>query len=272
MTIRRRRRLALAITIFLVFAGLSYAVARYDAQTFRGHYLSGWLLITAVGLLLLFAVRKRVSVLPIGRAYIWAQIHNVLGVLASLLLLLHIDEWWPSGLFEKMLLIFALGTLLTGLLGILLNRLIPPLMRKRGERIFLSRIKTQQSVLREAIRQRVVAAVENGASRYLLEFYDRQLIPQLAGIRDVRAHLIASSAPYERWQRRFQQTEPYFAAQDIDTAQEIQGLLRQKMDLDFQYVMQVVLRGWVFVHVMCSGLLAILAVLHLVLVYSFGGV
>lgn len=271
MTVRGRRRLALAILVVLVFAGLRYAIADYDTRSFRGDYFSGWLLIAAVGLLLLFSVRKRISVLPLGRAYLWAQVHNILGVLASLLLLLHIDEWWPSGLFERLLLIFALGTLLTGLCGIVLNRVIPPQMRKRGERIFLSRIKTQQSVLREAIRERIIEAVENGGSRYLLEFYDRQLIPQLVGIRNIPSHMVGSSSPYEFWQRRFQQTESYFGDKDREAVWAIQSMLNQKMDLDFQFVMQVMLRSWVAVHVMFSSLLAIFAVLHVVLVYSFGG-
>lgn len=272
MTVRATRRLMLAILITLVFFGLRYAIMEYDASRFRGHYFSGWLLISAVGLLLLFSLRKRISVLPLGRAYVWAQVHNVLGVLASLLLLLHIDEWWPSGLFERLLLIFALGTLLTGLCGIVLNRIIPPQMRKRGERIFLSRIKTQQSVLRETIRSRIVEAIEAGGSRYLLEFYDRQLIPQLAGIRNISSHLVASSAPYEVWQRRFRQAASYFGSKDREAVQDIEAMLRQKMDLDFQFVMQAVLRSWVAIHVMFSALLAVFAILHLVLVYSFGGV
>lgn len=272
MTVRGRRRLGLAILVVLAFAGLRYAIIDYDTRSFRGHYFSGWLLLAAVGLLLLFSVRKRISVLPLGRAYVWAQLHNMLGVLAGLLLLLHIDEWWPSGLFERLLLIFAMGTLLTGLCGIVLNRIIPPRMRKRGERIFLSRIKTQQSVLREAIRARIIETVENGGSRYLLEFYDRQLVPQLIGIRNISSHIVGSSGPYEVWRRRFRHATSYMGAKDQDAAREIQLMLQQKMDLDFQYVMQALLRGWVAIHVMFSGLLAIFAVLHLVLVYSFGGV
>lgn len=271
MTLRGRRRLVLAVLILLVFASLQYAIDDYNTRNFRGHYFSGWLLIGVVALLLLFAVRKRISVLPLGGAYVWAQLHNCLGVLASLLLLSHIDEWWPSGLFERSLLTFALGTLLTGLCGIVLNRIIPPQMRKRGERIFLSRIKTHQSALRESIRSRIIETVENGGSRYFLEFYDRQLVPQLLGIRDIPSHLIVSSAPYQFWQRRFQQTEKYFGARDLEAVRDIQSMLQQKMDLDFQYVMQMVLRGWLAIHLAFSGLLAISAVLHLVLVYSFGG-
>ena len=272
MTVRATRRVTLAIVVALAFLGLRYAIQQYDTSDFRGHYFSGWLLMSAVALLLLFSARKRISVLPLGRAYLWAQTHNVLGILASLLLLLHVDEWWPSGLFERLLLVFALATLVTGLCGIVLNRIIPPQMRKRGERLFLSRIKTQQSVLREAIRMRIVEAIENGGSRYLLEFYDSQLVPQLAGIRNIPSHLIGSSGPYESWQRRFKQADAYFGSKDREAVRAIEAMLQQKTDLDFQFVMQVVLRGWVVIHVMFSALLALCAVLHLVLVYSFGGV
>ena len=54
-------------------------------------------------------------------------------------------------------------------------------------------------------------------------------------------------------------------------ANQLRELVIRKDDLDFHFWLQATLKGWLFVHVPLSYCLLILSLLHVVLVYAFGG-
>jgi len=266
VTMRRVRSLVLAL---LATAALASLVEYYDIRTLRGAYLSGWLLFTAFAVLIAFALRKRITVIALGNAYAWSQFHIYLGVVALFLYFIHVGHVAVNGLFESILAIVAIVTMALGFIGVALSRLIPPLMNRRGERIFLARIRGNQSMLRRAVDAEAEAAIRAGAGQYFFDFYNDQLAPYFARIRHVPYHLIASMKPYEIWDARFAVATSYLSADYRDRLQELRELLDQKIDLDFQYVSQWVLKTWLVLHIVFSFFLLVLVPLHLLLVYSF---
>ena len=68
---------------------------------FQEQFLSGWILFASVLILTAYNARKKITMLPIGSAASWLQVHIYLGLLSVLLFLLHIipggrDPWsWP---------------------------------------------------------------------------------------------------------------------------------------------------------------------------------
>jgi hypothetical protein len=63
----------------------------------------------------------------------------------------------------------------------------------------------------------------------------------------------------------------YLNERELSYAENLQALVEQKNQLDYAYALQNVLKAWLFVHIPATYGLILLALLHLLLVYSFGG-
>jgi hypothetical protein len=63
----------------------------------------------------------------------------------------------------------------------------------------------------------------------------------------------------------------YLNERELGYAENLQALVEQKNQLDYAYALQSVLKAWLFVHIPATYGLILLALLHLLLVYSFGG-
>lgn len=143
------------------------------------------------------------------------------------------------------------------------------MMKRRGERIFMSRIRGHQAMLKTEVESQVANAIHKGAGDYFFDFYNDQIAPYLLGIRHIPYHLIGSQRPYELWQARFAVAGNYLSADARSCLDELRDLMHQKIDLDFQYVAQWVLKAWLVVHIALSYFLLVLVPFHLLLVYSF---
>lgn len=264
----RRRIISLALSLIAI-AGLAYLSRYYDLMTLRGPYMSGWLLFGLFTFLVAFGVRKKVTVIRLGSAYAWSQLHIYLGVVALAVYFMHVRTVVVTGIFENVLAAIALTTIAFGFLGIFLSRVIPPLMHRRGERIFLSRIRGNQAMVRNEIERHVEDAIKRGAGEYFFDFYSDQIAPYFEGIKHIRHHLVAGQKPYEIWDQRFAVAGSYLSPEYQDCLDEMKSLVKQKVDLDFQYVSQWVLKAWLVAHITFSIFLLILVPFHLLLVYSF---
>ena len=47
--------------------------------------------------------------------------------------------------------------------------------------------------------------------------------------------------------------------------------MKKKNELDYQYALQGVLKGWLFIHIPLTYGMLLLAITHLVLAYAFSG-
>ena len=63
----------------------------------------------------------------------------------------------------------------------------------------------------------------------------------------------------------------YLNSRENEYADRLRHLVNKKDDLDFYYALSLALKAWLLVHVPLTYSLLILVVLHLVVVYAFGG-
>lgn len=278
MIIRYKRRIKLfsiaaIICLCLVvlsqnwFSFFSDISSRWASWT----WVSGWLVFLFMVVLALLNIRKKLSFLPLGRAYIWVQFHIYGGLITALMYLLHTKFQWPNGIFESLMAVFFLLVVMSGLLGVYLSRSLPSLMNNRAERIFLSRIPGRKYSLAKKITAEVESCIRQGGQERYLAFYRTKIVPFLTGTSNISSHIIASQLPYQRWDEIIAAEKQFMLELEKKSLDNLTPLIHQKIDLDFQYVMQILLKGWLFVHIPLSFLLMLLALLHIILVYGFIG-
>jgi hypothetical protein len=278
MIIRSKKRLrALAFTLFIFT--LLWALEQYwfsffeqiNSKWSNWDWISGWLLFSTLTLLTLLNVRKKLTFLPLGRAYVWTQLHIYGGIIAMWIYALHTQWQWPNGFLESALAIFFWLSCISGIVGLILSRSLPKMMNARAGRIFMARLPGQKANLVRQANEEVHACVLDGGQQRYLDFYQEKILPYLSTTRNIGLHLLAARTPYRQWNENVAAERQFMTLREQDSLERLLQLVHQKIDLDFQHVMQTLLKGWLFIHIPVSFCLMLLAVLHMILVYSFIG-
>jgi hypothetical protein len=270
VTFSGRRRRNVGITVVLAALLIAFQGA-YDATLWRGEFLSGWLLLGAVVLLAFYSARKKLPVLPVGSSAAWLQVHIYLGWLSVVLFLLHVRWGLPGGRFEGLLgTVFALVAA-SGVIGAFLSGTLAKRLTRRGEEVILERIPIFIEELRTEVEKTALQAAQETESSSISDFYDKNLREFFRAPRNMGQHLIASNRASFAIFRELDNIGRYLDPREQEYAEHLRDLIRKKDDLDFHYALQTTLKSWLFVHVPLTYGLLILALLHLVLVYAFGG-
>ena len=136
----RKRRLINSLLLLLACLVAVFSVQVAEVSLANPNELSGWALFTAVFVLLFYAVRKRLSTLPLGRVAHWLQVHIYTGLFCLFIFFIHIGWQWPNGWFELALSVSLIGTILTGLLGLYWSRTLPAALTRLGDEVLYERI------------------------------------------------------------------------------------------------------------------------------------
>lgn len=265
---RARLLWALALT-----AAVSAAVWGLDraamAAIRRPELVNGWVLAGLVAALLLLHLRKAVPVLPLVDASVWARVHVALGVMAGAVFVLHTGPRWPSGPFDIVLWLLFVVVALSGLVGWLLQRILPPRLRGRGGVMIAERIPARRAELAREAAAVVDAALRETGSRTLPDLYLRDLEPFLRGPRDRLAHLRESHGPAQRLDRLLDQNARFLDARGRAALERLRALVAEKIVLDHQAALLSALKLWTLVHVPLTYVLLIAIVVHIVAVHAF---
>lgn len=252
---------------FVVVAGvLLYGFAQLEMST----VVSGWILFTLCLFLLAFGIRKKVTTLPLGSAYLWSQLHIVVGALAIGIFYVHSDGFKFTGLLETILGWVLAVAMVVGIVGVLLNKLLPPLMNRRGGRIYFSKIKADTANVRREADRAILQLIDDGGGEDFIRLYESTISPYFFGTQDILKHLFSPDAPRRYWQSKFAETRRYADNTYSDLIDELEALVQAKVDLDYQYVSQWLLKGWLMAHILVSVIIALLIPIHVLLVYAFG--
>ena len=84
-------------------------------------------------------------------------------------------------------------------------------------------------------------------------------------------HLLGSSRATFSLLTGLDNMKRYLDDREMAYAERLRQLVESKDKLDYAYALQTVLKVWLFVHIPATYGLILLALLHLLLVYSFGG-
>jgi hypothetical protein len=211
------------------------------------------------GLGLVYAARRRLRARPFGTAQRWLAVHIYGSVIAMLSVLLHTGWSLPHGIMGWLLFLLAAWTTISGLIGRWLQR----------------RIATQlaRDVSYEAIFERIPALVEAlakeadammaGASEALDRAYRGEIRPSLAKPAFSFGWLSGSVAMRAQAVAPLTAARGYVAPADGDRVASLETILKDKGDLDQQFALQQVLRGWLVLHVPPAFALAGMVVVHI---------
>jgi hypothetical protein len=265
---RRIRNSAIAIAA----GGLVVATHQmWEDSMRRTNLLSGWILLALVVFLVAFAVRKKLPGLPLSGASSWLQAHVYAGLVSALAFGLHGGWQLPTGVFESALWLLFAFVAVSGLAGLALSRWLPPRMGRHGERVLLDRIPGFRRELAERVEELAMTSVRETASSTIADFYVRRLAKYLKGPRGLVAHLVGSAGQYQRLRTEIRHLARYLDPRGREILDEIGECVAAKNNLDYQYALNLALRGWRLVHVPASYAAILLIAAHMVLVFAFSG-
>ena len=234
-------------------------------------FLSGWLLLVGVGLLTAYNLRKKLPIVPLLSVSVWLQLHIYLGWLTIFLFLLHTSFRLPSGGFEIGLWLLFVAVAGSGIVGLALSRTLPNRLRRHGEPIIFERIPIFRAQLAREVGDLAMQSATQTASNTMAQYYASRLQPFFRGPRNVLAHIVGSNEAILRLRREIRSLERYLDESGRETLDEIEWRVAAKDNLDQQYALQLLLKGWLFVHVPLTYSLILVAVVHAVLIYAFDG-
>ena len=266
----QRFGLSAGVLAALVFAGVAGHAYQSWRQAQEATALSGYMLIVLFLLLGLFNVRKKLAMLPVGRAAYWTAAHSVGGVLAIGLYFVHTEGTvWPSGAAERLLAALFYLVSLSGLAGYALQRSLPSRLTQSGIEVIYERVPAELADIRQRVEELVSEATEQHGSDTLARHYVESLswffrrprffFDHLSGGRRGQAWLTRETAAVAR----------YLDAAEQARLDEIAGLGELKDRVDFHWSLQRLLRYWLFVHIPLAAAAIVLALWHVLVVHVY---
>jgi len=269
MTTLAARRLRNGAVTLVALAVVAAAVYLQFLALRDTSFLTGWLLVIAFVVLAAYNLRKKLPFLPLARSASWMQLHLWLGLLTVALFFMHTGLRWPNGALETLLWLLFVGLLVTGVFGIAISRLAPRGLTDHGERILFERIPVFRAQLADEVEALATTSVQELGSGTIASFYSRRLQPFFARPRNVAHHLCGSGAPVHRLRRELRGLERYLSDRGREMLDEIESRVVAKDNLDYQYAWQGLLKGWLFAHIPLTYAAAVVAAVHVVVVYAF---
>lgn len=266
----RRRRIGLSILLLLAVIGWG-ALQALDASLRSTHFWSGWLLLGLIVALALFNLRKKLPFLPLGSATGWMEFHVYAGLFSILVFLSHVDFGWPTGALDWSLAgLFALVAG-SGVVGLVLTRLLPHRLNTRGDAILFERIPALRLALHREVEELVLQSAREVQTTTIGEFYTARLADYFARPRNLLAHWIDSTGRFRNLERELWALDRYANDREREILSEIHERMCLKEDLDYRWAQGVALKGWLFFHLPLTYAFLLAIAAHVLLVYGFHG-
>jgi len=255
--------------------GAAGVLAHYYPQLVAGFphlvYLTGWFLgVLCLGLTA-YNLRKKLPFLPLLSSRVWLQFHAYAGLFAGVLFVFHLRFAVPAGPFNLALAGLFLAVTLSGISGWWLSRAIPRRLTSAGGEVPFERIPVIRRDLRLQAEKIALAAIPEAKSTTLADFYVRELAPAFAAGPAFFPHLLGSRAALNNRLAALAETGRYLAASEQTRAEEIAELVRARHVLDFHHANQLLLKGWLFVHLPLTYALLVFTFVHILLVHTYYG-
>lgn len=265
------------IVIAAIAVVLFWIVGVYGNALRDPNYLNGWILAGGMSLQVYFHIGIKTGSFSPKSAGRWRKIHIFLGYVLIAAFLSHTDFSMPDSGFEWAL---WLGFMLVSLSGIFGTYLSWSLKAKRriDERLTYDRIPGRYNELAREVLAVVTENSGGGAAialpglpheAWIRDLYANQLKEFFQGPRNFNAHLIGSQRPVKKLTDEIDSLSIYVDQQNQDKLAAIRDLVVEKDRLDFARVYLGLTRGWLVVHVPVTYSLVVLAVVHVLVAYSF---
>ena len=265
-----KKRMIRFSVLFVLVALILFIDTQMRQALMVPSYFTGWIMFSLMLILVLFNARKKITFLPLGRAYTWAQFHIYGGLLLFIISFAHVNFAMPNGTLESTLSLMFLLVALSGIYGTYLSRRLPAKMAQQSEYVIYERLPGIREKIREEVEERVNTAIAELGSVAIADFYSKHLYDYLSRPANFWLHFIGrEKRVHTRWQSRFQALRLYLNDKEKLLLSEIEQLTLNKTDLDSQYTYRSMLKYWLFFHIPLSYILFVFVLMHLFLVHSF---
>jgi hypothetical protein len=253
----------------LIFIFVYYSAGQHALALRAPAFVSGWWLFATLAALVLLNLRKKLPMVPLGRAMWWLLVHLAAGVLAIGIFYIHTGGQWPLGTYEQVLAALFWLTSLSGLLGYLLERLYPrQLVSVGGETIF-ERVPTEIVRLREAAEAVVVTAAAETGTDTLGQHYLATFAWFFQKPRFLLNHAMFGRRSMHWLRLQCAAVERYLNDEEREQLRHLAALAEEKDRIDAHYVLQGLMRLWLLVHVPLAYALLTLVCWHVIVVHSY---
>ncbi len=222
----------------------------------------------ALGLAAILSWRRRAQSLflrlGLGTTRTWMEIHLASGVVFGVLVLLHTSFSLPNGFFSWCLWSLSLYTVATGVLGVIVQRLVPRLL---ASGLTTEVVYERAGELVDDIRDRCDALAAD-ASPTLSAAYQREMRGKLERLRPRWIYFFDISGGKKRYERMFAHLHGRLGSDEQQQLDELESLFVAKLEIDAGVTLQRALRWWIWAHVPPSILLCGFVVVHIVAVTS----
>ena len=225
--------------------------------------MTGYWLFGVMVFLALFHLRKRLSMLPLGGAAVWLNLHAVGGVLVLLIYWLHTGSLWPNGIYEYGLAVLFYLTALSGIVGYFIQRVYPRMMTQTGIEVIYERIPAHLSDLREEAKRLVVECCDRTRVDTLGRYYLNTLDWYFRRPRFGFNHVVGSQRSRQWLRQQDAYVRHYLNDEEKAYLDRLTKIARQKDKIDLHYALQSVMKRWLLVHIPLTAALMTLALWHL---------
>src|ERR1051325_2261873 len=218
---------------------------------------------TLAGLLVVNAAfdpwRRRWGARPWGTAQRWLKLHVYGSSLAFLFVLIHIGFRLPAGTMGWLLLMLSFWATATGLLGVWLQTTVPRTMARRltVEAIYERIPELMAALVAEA------DALMTPAPEALARVYTGEIRPALATARPSVKWVTGVDPSAARSAELMERMRKFAGASERSRLDDLESIMKDKIDLDAQISLQQLLRGCLVLHVPPAILLIGVMAVHI---------
>lgn len=265
----RSEHLIYWVVLVAIFAVLTIEI-RWSADSLGEPLrLTGYLLYGVMFLLAFLNVRKRLSMIPLGRASFWLLLHSLGGVFAIALYWLHAPILWPSGVYEQAIAALVYGVTATGMFGYVIQRVYPARLTQTGLEVIYERIPGEIARIRSDAEAMVIDCTTTTGSDTLARHYFETFDWYFRRPRFAFSYLFGGQRGLQWVHQQWHTVGRYLSAQESAFLDRLTELGYEKTRLDVHYALQSAMKSWLLVHVPLSAALLVMATWHLILVHVY---
>lgn len=251
---------------FWIVVGVCLLIYAANAIFGRVHPGSPWglsygIVATVIFVAVLFyAVKRRtMRIRAMGRAWYYLQFHVYGGTLFLLLMFMHIGFKMPHGVLSTWLWGLSIWVVLSGFLGIVLQKWLPTLLNSGlSTEVHYDRIPELVDDLHTRAEKLV------GTCHHTVrDFYRKNLEPRMAAPRTRPIYFLDITGGIHAHDKQFDHLRDVLPSDESEKLDELEEMYRTKMEMDAHYTLQKPLRWWLYLHVPISIALIALLGFHI---------
>ena len=256
--------------VTLVLLGILLIIVHIaETSLVKPSFMTGWFLFSVMVFLASYNGRKKLAMIPLGKASTWLQLHVIGGFAALLIFWTHTGEFWPRGGYERALALLFYIVSASGILGWAIQMYYPHLMTDSGVEVIYEQIPAELAYLREQAEAIVLNCTTETGSPTLARHYAERVDWFLRQPRFFIFNAIGSEKA--RMWRRQQHTHVlrYLNSREQKFLNELSEIIDYKLELDVHYAAQTIMKGWLLIHVPMAASLMLMAIWHIIVVHVY---